>query len=289
MKYQNTGAFRRRRSFMFFLALWAAMFSLPAFAIDLAEFKHRGSTPSQITVRYYGNDTQANPPARAYKNDVVPEETPNVSYRHRPGADLLSTPVGGYRAKQPPPSVPVVATRPAEPPKREPQVYTKRETPSYRQHGGGCSHLAHVDPRGDEDLRIAQAIYIKYGDVFEEQAKQHNVDCALAIAIARKESAGMECTTSAAGARGLMQLMPATAAKHGVTNRCDAKQNVAGGIREMRDLFRKFGDDLHAVLGGYNAGPAIPHANNPETNYFRMVVLRTFTKIHDARTQIASN
>src|SRR6187455_1705323 len=56
------------------------------------------------------------------------------------------------------------------------------------------------------------------------------------------------------GASGLMQLMPATARRLGVTNIFDPKQNIDGGVKYMRMLLDMFGGDVNLALAGYNAG-----------------------------------
>jgi soluble lytic murein transglycosylase-like protein len=56
------------------------------------------------------------------------------------------------------------------------------------------------------------------------------------------------------GARGLMQLMPMTAARFGVTNIFDPRQNIEGGARYLRFLLDRFNGDLSLTLAGYNAG-----------------------------------
>jgi soluble lytic murein transglycosylase-like protein len=60
--------------------------------------------------------------------------------------------------------------------------------------------------------------------------------------------------TSYKGARGLMQLMPATAIRFGVNDIYNPKQNIEAGIKYMRWLINKFGGDITLALAGYNAG-----------------------------------
>src|SRR5205085_11054487 len=66
------------------------------------------------------------------------------------------------------------------------------------------------------------------------------------------------------GASGLMQLMPATARRLGVSNIYDPKQNIEGGVKYMRMLMDMFGQDVNLALAGYNAGEGavIKYGNN---------------------------
>src|SRR5205085_8169459 len=68
------------------------------------------------------------------------------------------------------------------------------------------------------------------------------------------ESSFKRMAISPAGARGLMQLMPGTAARFGVKNIFDPQQNIEGGVRYMRFLLDAFGGDVALALAGYNAG-----------------------------------
>jgi soluble lytic murein transglycosylase-like protein len=85
-------------------------------------------------------------------------------------------------------------------------------------------------------------------------AADYGVDPALIDAIIEKESAFDSHATSSAGARGLMQLMPETAAALGVTDSYDAAQNVTAGTRYLRGLLERFGK-VELAVAAYNAGP----------------------------------
>jgi soluble lytic murein transglycosylase len=85
-------------------------------------------------------------------------------------------------------------------------------------------------------------------------AQYYRVPVALARAIVERESNWQPCATSPKGAVGLMQLMPATARRLGVTDRCNLDQNVAAGVRYLAWLMRRFHNDLRLVAAAYYAG-----------------------------------
>ena len=85
-------------------------------------------------------------------------------------------------------------------------------------------------------------------------AQQYSIDPRLVQAIIRAESNFDPHAVSRAGAQGLMQLMPDTAARYRVENPFDPQANLEGGIRYLRDLLLVFPSDLRHVLAAYNAG-----------------------------------
>lgn len=87
-----------------------------------------------------------------------------------------------------------------------------------------------------------------------ESGARHGVDPVLLYSIMHRESAFKAQAISNKGARGLMQLMPGTAARFGVNNIFDPRQNIEGGARYMRFLLNFFGGDVSLALAGYNAG-----------------------------------
>jgi soluble lytic murein transglycosylase-like protein len=87
----------------------------------------------------------------------------------------------------------------------------------------------------------------------EEAAKNHDVSPLLVDSVIQVESNYNPYATSPKGAQGLMQLMPATARRFGVTNSFDAKQNIEGGVRYLKFLQDTFKDDRLAIAA-YNAG-----------------------------------
>lgn len=83
---------------------------------------------------------------------------------------------------------------------------------------------------------------------------RNGVDPLLLYSIMHQESSFKGNAISPKGARGLMQLMPMTARRYGVTNIFDAKQNIEGGTRYMAFLLDRFNNDVSLALAGYNAG-----------------------------------
>jgi hypothetical protein len=87
-----------------------------------------------------------------------------------------------------------------------------------------------------------------------ESGSRNKVDPILLYAIMHQESTFKSKAISPKGARGLMQLMPGTAARYGVTNIFDPRQNIEGGARYMRFLLDLFDGNVDLALAGYNAG-----------------------------------
>ena len=87
-----------------------------------------------------------------------------------------------------------------------------------------------------------------------ESGTRNGVDPVLLYAIMHQESTFKRRAISPKGARGLMQLMPGTAARYGVANIFDPRQNIEGGARYMRFLLDTFEGDVDLALAGYNAG-----------------------------------
>lgn len=103
-------------------------------------------------------------------------------------------------------------------------------------------------------LIYGSATRAQYSSQVLAAAKETSVDPALIHAVISVESGYNPKARSHAGAVGLMQLMPQTAERYGVTNRLDPEQNIRGGARYLRDLKAMFANNLQLVLAAYNAG-----------------------------------
>ena len=87
-----------------------------------------------------------------------------------------------------------------------------------------------------------------------EYAQRYNVPVEFVRAVVEQESAWQQCPVSPKGAAGLMQLMPDTARRLNVQDRCDVNQNVSGGVRYLAWLMTKFDGDLRLVAAAYYEG-----------------------------------
>lgn len=123
-----------------------------------------------------------------------------------------------------------------------------------------------------------------YADVVAAAARIHDVPQALLHALIKAESGYNPRARSAAGAVGLMQLMPDTAREMGVDDRLDPEDNIKGGARYLKRMLRLFDNDITLAVAAYNAGPeavlrrgAVPPF--AETRRYVPAVLREYRKL----------
>lgn len=111
---------------------------------------------------------------------------------------------------------------------------------------------------GSLDANLQTDLTSTYDAYFEEAANTYNVPVALLLAMGQVESGFNPNVVSSAGAIGIMQLMPGTAASLGVDDPYDPRQNIMGGAKYVSQLIEQFQDfpnALELVIAGYNAGP----------------------------------
>lgn len=129
----------------------------------------------------------------------------------------------------------------------------EQEKPQRLENGSFATELdkaMSMESRGAVGLNIS-------GDtnsLIKEAAARYQVDPRLVAAVAQTESGGNQEAVSPAGAIGVMQLMPETAAGLGV-NPYDKQQNIEGGVKYLRQMMDTFGGDVQKAVAAYNAGP----------------------------------
>ena len=130
----------------------------------------------------------------------------------------------------------------------------------------------------DIDSQAGMDAFIK------KAAARYNVSPDLVAAVIEAESEFNPRAVSRRGARGLMQLMPDTAKTLGVDDPFDPRENIEAGVRHLRALMDRFGDNLPLVLAAYNAGEVavIKHRGVPPYRETRAYVKRIMKKLDRA-------
>jgi soluble lytic murein transglycosylase-like protein len=136
--------------------------------------------------------------------------------------------------------------------------------------------------RSEDKLVAMHEKALRYNDVINEIAKEVGLNAHLIHAVIQVESAYNPLAISSKGAQGLMQLIPATAARFGVDRVHDPESNIRGGARYLKKLLELFNNDLRLTLAAYNAGEgAVQKYNNkvppyPETQAYVTRVISIF-------------
>lgn len=131
----------------------------------------------------------------------------------------------------------------------------------------------------------------EFDGLIRAASRRHRVEFALVKAVIKAESAFDIRAVSPAGARGLMQLMPATAALHGVSNIYSPPQNIEGGVRHLRLLLNRYKGNLSLALAAYNAGAeAVQRYNGvPPYRETRQYIRRVLRYRKAYKEQLAAN
>jgi soluble lytic murein transglycosylase-like protein len=132
----------------------------------------------------------------------------------------------------------------------------------------------------DIDTQAGMDAFIK------KVAAKYNVSPDLVAAVIEAESEFNPRAVSRRGARGLMQLMPKTAKSLGVDDPFDPRENIEAGVRHLRALMDRFGDNLPLVLAAYNAGEVavIKHRGVPPYRETRAYVKRIMKRLDRIRS-----
>jgi soluble lytic murein transglycosylase-like protein len=121
-----------------------------------------------------------------------------------------------------------------------------------------------------------------FASIIDSVSAKYGVDPSLVGALIKNESNFNANAESYAGAQGLMQLMPGTAASLGVLDSFDPYQNIEGGVKYLSKLLNMYNGDVSMALAAYNAGPGAVNEYNgippyQETQTYVQRVLSTYT------------
>jgi soluble lytic murein transglycosylase-like protein len=122
-------------------------------------------------------------------------------------------------------------------------------------------------------------------------AQHYRVPLPLVRAVVERESNWRICAISSKGAVGLMQIMPMTAQRLGVRDRCNIDQNVSGGVRYLAWLIQKFQGDLRLTSAAYYAGEDIVSRRglayrNPDVVAYVSRIRATYLRLAQEKTEI---
>lgn len=138
------------------------------------------------------------------------------------------------------------------------QDYFKNAVPARASSYASKKNLAppvkYVAPEQSK-LGSAKEIHPEIEDAVKEMSAKYGVPAEFVKSVIGAESNFNPKAVSHVGARGLMQLMPGTAADLGVKDSFDIRQNVEGGVKYLRQMMDMFGEDKRLALAAYNAGP----------------------------------
>lgn len=126
-------------------------------------------------------------------------------------------------------------------------------------------------------------------EMLARAGEAHRIDADLLASVVHAESGGQVRAVSRTGARGLMQLMPGTAAVLGVNDSFVPEQNIAGGAKYLDQLLTRYKDNIALALAAYNAGPgAVDRYHGvPPYRETRAYVARVIREFNRRKTMVA--
>lgn len=268
----ETGTLPGMRGTLQIVAMLAALVALPASAGTLYKCVGVDGVPSYVSKRLSGASctvVSRYTPERTSRGVAVPATVGGVS--------TVASPVtqSGTLAAQPASAAVQAEAAPPRPAANPPRRVVSGQVYSYIQ---DCvRHYTSFRPRGVTvaSLRTIKYSYIEtcyacgnpglnfgtlrlntsaYQAEIAAASREFGVDEAVIRAIMHAESSYNPLALSRVGAQGLMQLMPATARRFGVTDAFNAGQNIRGGVKYLAWLLKRYNNDLTKAAAGYNAG-----------------------------------
>lgn len=278
------GTLRRMRGMLLPLGMLAACVALPASAGTLFKCTGADGVPNYVSKRVNGarcevisqytvdrGGSRTASVSRPATVSAAPAEPPT-----RPGAAMGSIESGSPPAQVAASLAPAAITPVALPAQAGSRRVVSGQVYSYIK--DGVRHYTSARPKGGgqvASLRTIKYSFIEtcfacgnpnlnfgtlrlntaaYQAEITAASRDFGVDEAVIRAIMHAESSYNPMALSHAGAQGLMQLMPATARRFGVSDSFNAGQNIRGGVKYLSWLLKRFNGDLRLAAAGYNAG-----------------------------------
>ncbi len=271
------GTLDRMRGRLPLLGILLAAVALPASAGTLYKCVGADGVPSYVSKRPAGaacTIVSHYTPERAPRGVSAPATVGGISTVATPVTQSGALGAQSSDAPASTPAVPATAQSSANS-SAAPRRVVSGQVYSYIQ--DGVRHYTSLRPRGVEvaSLRTIRYSYVEtcyacgnpgldfgtlrlntsaYRDEIAAASREFGVDEAVIRAIMHAESSYNPLALSRVGAQGLMQLMPATARRFGVTDAFNAGQNIRGGVQYLAWLLKRYNGDLTKAAAGYNAG-----------------------------------
>lgn len=274
----------------------AALTAMPASAGTLYKCVGSDGIPSYVSKRVAGASCSV---ISSYRPDRGAAPRRALAAPPAPGrADTATAATAINPAPAPSPVPATVLTAPSAPAAAGNKAGKVRSGQLYAYMKDGVRHYTSARPSGVASLGQVRTIHysfiercyacganpaVNFGSVrlnttayqseIAAAAREFGVEEAVVRAIIHAESAYNPTALSRAGAQGLMQLMPPTARRFGVSDSFDASQNIRGGVQYLSWLLKRFNGDLTLAAAGYNAGEGAVdrHGGVPpysETQYY---------------------
>lgn len=147
-----------------------------------------------------------------------------------------------------------------------------------------ATEIEAIEPETEFPPLVRRALDVPFAELIRAAAERHGVDEVLLASVIATESNFNARAVSRKGASGLMQLMPETAARFGVRDIFDPRENIEAGTQYLKELLGRYEGDLARVLAAYNAGPerVAQHGGVPPYRETRNYVKKVAAKMKEA-------
>lgn len=150
-----------------------------------------------------------------------------------------------------------------------------------------AEELLRIEPEEVFPAARASALDVPFAEIIRAAALRHGVDEKLIVSVIAAESSFNPRAVSPKRARGLMQLLPETAARLAVSDMFDPEQNIDAGTRYLKELLTRYDQDIERALAAYNAGPerVEQYRGVPPYSETRTYIQRVTQKLNEQKSR----